>query len=442
MNMPITRIPPQSVEAEQTVLGTMLLNQKTVPAVIELLSSEDFYKENHKVIFESILSIFKKSGGVDILTVSDHLKTTNKLDHCGGPAYLAGLTNVIASTKNIRNHCDIIKDRSRARSIITIASNAVDSCYDGRPAKEVFSEIGGALTKSSFEDSGNTKDVRGIISDVMSSITSRYNGTGEQGISSGYVDFDSKTGGLQKSDLILIAGRPSMGKTTFAMNIVSNVASAGKNVFVFSLEMSKEKLVEKQVSSLSGINIKTLQRGTFGEVSWPAIKNAAGTISKMNITIDDSGALHISQIHARAKMAAIKNGVDLIVVDYIGLARATAGNREREVSEISAGLKALAKELKIPVIALSQLSRKCEERTDKRPLMSDLRDSGSLEQDADIVAFVYRDEVYNQDNGNPMKGIAEIIIRKNRCGETGTVEMFFDGARCKFENLQKEDVAL
>lgn len=442
MNAP-ARIPPHNVEAEQTVIGTMLLSPKTVPAVMSVLRSEDFYKQNHCLIFSSMEKLFKTSAGIDFVTISDHLKSSGELERAGGPAYLASLTDIIAATSNIKFHCGIVREHAKARGIIYAASSAIDSCFEGMPAGEVFSTLSSDLAGASNEDGSNTDTVHNIVGDVLTEVKGLADGTiKETGVKTGFVDLDNLTRGFQKSDLIILAGRPSMGKTTLAMNMVTNAARIGARVMIFSLEMSRDKLVKKQLSSVSGVNVSSIEKGyTLNETTWPMLNKAAGFVGKLNMTIDDSSSLDIAQIQARAKMEHMKSGLDMVMVDYLQLARAGSfrNNREREVSEISAGLKALAKDLKIPVVALSQLSRKCEERTDKRPLMSDLRDSGSIEQDADVIAFVYRDEVYNTSPDNPLKGEAELLIRKNRCGEIGTVKMSFDGACCRFGNLAYSD---
>lgn len=432
----IQRIPPQNVEAEQTVLGTMLLSSKSVPAVISLLDSGDFYKQNHSLIFESCCRIFKTSGGVDIVTVMDDLKIANNLERCGGPSYLASLTNVIASPLNIKKHCSIVKEHARARSIITLTTTAAEKCYEGIPAAEVYNELSGQLAKASAEDESNIETAAEISKTVLQTIEDRSNGVAAAfGIPTGLVAVDRLLIGLQKTDLILLAARPSMGKTTLAMNIVTNIAKNGLRVLVFSLEMSKEKLVEKQVSSISGVDYGKIQSGLLADEDWPRITRAMGIIHDMPLTIDDSSGLFIAQIQARAKVQALKTGIDVIMVDYLGLAKAKAESRTLEVSEISAGLKAMAKDLKIPVIALSQLNRGLEGRTDRRPMMSDLRDSGALEQDADVIGFIYRDEVYNTSEDNPVRGTAELIIAKNRCGNTGTAKLSYEGSRCRFGNL-------
>lgn len=430
------RIPPQSIESEKQILGTMLISPESVPFVISELLPGDFYTQKHAVIFKAMTDLFKRSGNVDAVLLTQELKDCGTIEKCGGHVGIMELTNIISCRATIKNHCDVVKDKSKARNIISVASAAVDLCYNGHQVKEIIGNLGNAFIEASRESQSNSSLASDIVEQLLLNIKGRQDGSLDYlGTMTGFTDIDSILGGLQKQDLVIVAGRPSMGKTTLVMNMVTNAAKSGKKVLVFSLEMSKEKLVEKQISSISGVLIKAIQQGDLNDTTWPMVKRAADVVSKFSVTIDDSSSLDINQINARAKMMAMRTGVDLIVVDYLGLAKAKAESREREVSEISAGLKALAKDLKVPVIALSQLNRGLESRTDRRPIMSDLRDSGSIEQDADVIMFVYRDEVYNTDPNGPTRGKAEVLIRKNRCGETGTVKLRFDGSICKFDDL-------
>lgn len=434
------RIPPQNIETEQVILGTMMISPKSVPVVLSKIDSEDFYKESHRVIFDAIRKAFNGGHGVDIITVLNVLKNENKNDAAGGPVYLSTLSNIVPQTANIVGYCEAVKEHSRARSLITLAGDIAAKCFEGVKTEELFSEIGNYLAQTSGDNHDNSKTFSEILPTVLERIKARSNGDPEAfGLSTGFCDLDKMIGGLQKTDLIILAGRPSHGKTTLAMNIVCNVAEMGKKVLVFSLEMAKEKLVEKQISAYSQVNAGKLQSGVYDDMAWQSISNATKKLASLPVTIDDTSAAHVQKISARAKAVAFAKGLDFVVVDYLGLARGQSVHREREISEISAGLKALAKDLKIPVLCLSQLSRKCEERPDKRPLMSDLRDSGSIEQDADVVAFIYRDAMYNTGTNNPLKNTAEILVRKNRCGKTGKVYLYFDGDRSKFENMAKED---
>lgn len=440
MNMPITKIPPQNIEAEQTVLGTMLLSPSSVAEVVSILSSGDFYKTSHGLIFDCFCRSFKASGRVDVVTIMDELRRAGELEKCGGSAYLAELTEVIASPKNIRAHCSIIKGHAKSREIITIGSAAIEQCYDGAPAGEVLGEISGLLAGVSAGESINAKNTADIVTEVMADIDGRHNGTVElYGIKTGFPDFDNMTSGLQKSDFIILAGRPSMGKTTLAMNICTAAARGGKKGLIFSLEMEKSKLIKKQISSLSGVDIKAMDRALLNDQTWPAVRNAAKFVASLPIIVDDSSGLPIGQIQARAKMEAMKGGLDWIMVDYLQLATSTGKDgRTNEIREISAGLKAIAKDLNIPVLALSQLNRSLESRENKKPMMSDLRESGALEQDADVISFIYRDEVYNKSPDNVLKGTAELIISKNRCGPCGSVDLYFDPKTCAFRSVERD----
>ncbi|MGB3212987.1 MAG: replicative DNA helicase [Desulforhopalus sp.] len=430
------RIPPHNIESEKLILGTLLLSPESIPVALSELQPDDFYTKADKVIFAAIAGLFRKAGNVDEVLLVEELKRSGSIDQCGGLSGIARLTDIVPCRTTIKSHCEIVKDTAKARNVISVASAAIDGCYEGHSVREIIGSLGTAFANASRESESNTSAVPDIVEKVLAEIKGRQDGTlSATGITTGFSKVDDILGGLQRQDLVILAGRPSMGKTTFAMNMVTSAAQAGQRVLIFSLEMAKEKLVEKQISSLSGVLIKGIQRGLLNDTTWPLVKQAAKVASELPITVDDSSALDICQIQARAKMLAMRSGVDLIMVDYLQLAKAKAEGREREVSEISAGLKALAKDLKVPVIALSQLNRGLENRTDKRPVMSDLRDSGSIEQDADVIAFIYRDEIYHTEPGNPAKGTAEILIRKNRCGELGTIKLNFYGAVCKFENL-------
>jgi len=432
----ISRIPPQDTEAESIVIGTMLIAPKSIPAVLAKLSPEDFYKQSHTLIFSAIQSLHTANAGVDLLTVSSSIRDQGNLEVCGGPVYLASLTGIVPQTAHIGSYCQIVGEKAKARRLIEMAADISGRCFDGEKTDELFSDLGKFITDQAGSEAKEAQTFAELVPGVVENIKRRSGGDPDaMGLSTGFADLDKITGGLQKSDLIILAGRPSMGKTTLAMNIACNVARKSKKVLVFSLEMDREKLVEKQLAALSGVSWGKIQNGVYDDPAWAGINGAANELSRLPVTIDDSPSLHIQRISAKAKAHAMAKGVDLIILDYLGLAKGSSDKREREISEISAGLKAIAKHLKIPVLCLSQLSRVCESRADKKPILSDLRDSGSIEQDADIVAFIYRDEIYNPDPSSPLKGIAEVIIRKNRCGMTGSVSLYFDGSRSMFGNI-------
>jgi len=436
-------IPPQNIEAEQAVLGTLLIKPKSVYQAMALISSDDFYKDSHKLIFGAITSLSAKGVNPDLVSVADFLSTNSDLNKVGGPAYLASLTEYVQITGRIKNHCRIISDKAKARRFISIAQDLQSSCYEGKESiNDITNRLSSDFITASKEDDSNTQTISEISDNVIKEIKGKCDGSiSPYGISTGIHDLDELTGGLQKTDLIVLAARPGLGKTTLALNIATNAAQKGSKVFFFSLEMSKEKLVRKQISSRSGVNDKVLLRGLLNEYSWPKINGAVKSLKSLPITIDDSSALHINQIQARAKLQAMRTGIDLIIVDYLGLARGNSENKTQETTEISAGLKALAKDLKIPVLALAQLNRSVESRTDKRPQLSDLRDSGSIEQDASVVAFLFSERVY--DTSHPDADITELAIRKNREGETGMIKLSFDGATSTFmciEKYQEEQV--
>jgi len=439
--MNVQRVPPQNIEIEQAIIGSCLLSHETAITAIAELSVDDFYKPSHSDIFEIISSIFENGGRVDILSVIEGLKKSNKLDDIGGPAYLSSLSGIIPVGSRVKGFCQVIKEKSKARKLINISSLMIDACYDSGSASETLNIYGHEIIKISAEDTENTQGAAEITTSVLERIKKIHNGDKNVfSVPTGFIGLDHLIGGLQKSELTVIAGRPGMGKTTIAMNIVKNVSSKGIPVLVFSLEMTKERLIQKTISQESGVDTKAMDRGCLNETTWRDINIAAEKIKKLPIIVDGSSALNVQKIQARAKMIAMKQKIGLVVIDYLQLAKGRSINRQEEITEISGGLKALAKDLNIPVVALSQLSRKCEERGDKRPIMSDLRESGSIEQDAAVVAFVYRDEVYNDNQDNPLRGITELIIPKNRYGEPGKVKMGFNGARCMFYDIAKEEV--
>lgn len=434
----IQKTPPNDIEAEKAVLGSMLLNANTIPQGVSELHSAVFYQNRHQHIFDAISSLYRNGENVDLVTVVSQLNREGKLDESGGAAYIAELTSGIISS-SINSYVKIIKEKASARHYINISQRIVNDCYAGQPIESIINLAGSEFLKAAKSDSMKAAKISDISDRVMNRLNSIESGEVDpMGLPTGFYDLDNILNGLQKSDLIIIAGRPSMGKTTVGMNIIISAAQKGHRTLIFSLEMSKDRLIQNQLAAISGVSNLVIQRADFKGHTRSKINDAHHKLSALPIRIDDSAALHISQIQAIAKTFAMVEGVDLILVDYLQLIKGSDKvSRDREVAEISAGLKALAKDLDIPVIALSQLSRKCEGRTDKRPLMSDLRDSGSIEQDADVILFIYRDEVYNPDINNPLRGVAELIVGKNRCGSQGKVKLNFDGEKCRFTNLLK-----
>jgi replicative DNA helicase len=440
-NLTIDRIPPQNIEAERSTLGSMLLDKEAIYKGSEILKPDDFYREAHRVIFEVVAHLANKGEPVDIITVSEELKQRNMLDKIGGIAYLTTLANSVPTAANIEHYARIVEEKSILRAVITAASNIVAMGYAGT---EEISVILDDAEKQIFQIS-QKRNVKGFVSlkniliETFERIEKIYESKGGvTGVSSGFADLDRMTAGLQPSDLIILAARPSMGKTTFALNIARNVAVDSKiPVVVFSLEMSKEQLALKLLCSEAGVDNQRIRTGTLMDNDWPRLSYALGRLSDSNIFIDDTPGLTALEIRSRTRRIKAEHGLGLIVIDYLQLmqSRNRSENRQQEVSEISRSLKSLARELAVPVISLSQLSRAVEQRTDKKPYLADLRESGSLEQDADMVAFLYREDYYNPESDK--KNITELIIAKQRNGPVGTVELLFQKEFSKFVGLEK-----
>jgi replicative DNA helicase len=439
------KVPPQNLEAEQSILGSILLENSAINSVLEVLTKNDFYNEAHRKIFQVIIELSEKNEPVDLITLSNALRDKNLLDPAGGTAYLASLVDNIPSAANVANYARIVKEKSILRGLIGSATDIITSCY------ETGSDVDQVLDKaehSIFEISENKVrpsfyPIREIVKDSFRSIEDLYARKELiTGVPTGFEKVDDLTSGLQKSELIIIAGRPSMGKTAFALNIAQFASLEGQTpVAIFSLEMSKEQLAFRLLSSEAKVDSQRLRKGFLGETDWPKLTTAAGRLSEAPLFIDDTPAITVLEMKAKSRRLKADQGLGLIVVDYIQLMRGGSyrDSREQEISEISRSLKALAKELKVPIIALSQLNRKVEDRTNRRPQMADLRESGAIEQDADVIAFIYRDEVYNKSEDNPEKGTAEIIIGKQRNGPTGTVKLAFLEKFTSFENLTRTE---
>jgi replicative DNA helicase len=435
------KVPPQNLEAEQSILGGILLENSSINSALEILSKGDFYSESHRKIFGTIIELSEKNEPVDLITLSNALKDKSMLDSVGGTSYLASLVDNVPSAANVGNYAKIVKEKAILRGLIGSATDIINSCYEtGSDVDEVLDKA----EHSIFEISENKVrpsfyPIRDIVKDSFRAIEDLYARKEIiTGVPTGFEKIDELTSGLQPSDLIIIAGRPSMGKTSFALNIAQFASLEGQTpVAIFSLEMSKEQLAFRLLASEAKVDSQRLRKGFLGETDWPKLTTAAGRLSEAPLFIDDTPAITVLEMKAKSRRLKADAGLGLIVVDYIQLMRAGGyrDNREQEISEISRSLKALAKELKVPVIALSQLNRKVEDRTNRRPQMADLRESGAIEQDADVIAFIYRDEVYNKSDDNPEKGTAEIIIGKQRNGPTGTVKLAFLEKFTSFENL-------
>jgi len=438
-------LPPQNIEAEQSVISAILIDNDALLDVIETLGSEDFYRTAHQKIYEAITDLFDKAEPVDLVTLANKLKEKGQLDEIGGASYLAKLVDTVPLAVNARHYAKIIHDKASLRRLIEKANAIVKRCFEERGEAEdvidfaessVF-EISEQKARQSFFPLSKI-----ILGNIETLEEKQGNRSLVTGVPTGYSQLDNMTSGLQNSDLIILAARPSMGKTALALNIARNAAvEANIPVAVFSLEMSKEQLSLRMLCSEARIDSSRLRGGFFSMEDWHRLTDAAGVLSECPIYIDDSPSLSAMEIRAKARRLKMDKNIGLIIIDYLQLmqGRASAERRDLEISEISRGLKALAKELDLPVMALSQLNRMLEQRTDKRPRLSDLRESGALEQDADVVAFIYRDEVYNKEEDNPNRGTAEILLSKQRNGPTGDVLLSFLNSYTRFENLASEE---
>lgn len=437
----LQRVPPQNIEAEQSVLGSMLLEKEAILSASEILKGEDFYKESHKKIFEVIMDLYDKNEPVDLITVSEELRKRNALEEIGGITYITALANSVPTAANVAYHAKIVKDKSIMRKLIHVSTKLVSMGYEeGRDVEEVLDEaermIFEIAQRRSMEGFASIRDV---VIETFDMIEQLYKNKGRMtGVPTGFLDLDEMTSGFQPSDLIIIAARPSMGKTSFALNIAQYAAIREKvPVAIFSLEMSKEQLVQRMLCAEAHIDSHKLRTGNLDEDDWPKLARAMGPLSEAPIFIDDTPGINIMEMRAKARRLKAEKGLGLILIDYLQLmqGRGNSENRQQEISEISRSLKALARELRVPVVALSQLSRAPEMRQDHRPILSDLRESGSQEQDSDLVAFLYRDEYYHPDTDK--KNIAEVIIAKQRNGPTGVIELVWLDKYTKFANKAK-----
>lgn len=432
----MTRVPPHSVESEQSILGSILLDKDAIITVTETIRPSDFYKEAHKIIYECMLSLSNKGEPIDLITLTEELKNLGHLDSVGGISYITSLSTIVPTTSNVKYYADIVKDKSVLRKLIKASNDIISLGYDGttkiqdvldKAEKKIF-DISQEKTSDDF------KPINLVLMDTYDMIEELYtNKSDVTGVTTGFRDLNKKINGLQRTDLILIAARPAMGKTAFSLNLVQNAALKGDaSVAVFSLEMSKEQLVQRMLSSQSNVELKKIKTGTLNNNDWPRIIDAMAVLSDAKIHIDDTPGITISEMRSKCRKLKIEKGLDLILIDYLQLMEGEGNNesRQQEISKISRSLKKIAKELDCPVVALSQLSRAPEQRADHRPMLSDLRESGAIEQDADIVMFLYRDEYYHPDSES--KNIGEVIIAKNRHGETGAVELVWLGEVQRF----------
>ena len=432
------RTPPQDVDAERSVLGGMLIDDGAVAEAIGLLRADDFYRPGHARVFEAMLALYERSEPIDEVTVRAQLQSLGTLESMGGTANLVSLSQAVPTAANVVHYARIVRNRALTRRLIHAATAIAGAGYEGQHDIDVLLDEAEAkiFEITSDRQTQSFTPLKEVVKDAFKLIEKLYeNKEPITGVSTGFIDLDSMTSGLQPSDLIIVAGRPSMGKTAFALGLAQNAAIRNKtSVALFSLEMSKEQLVMRMLCSEARIDSQRMRGGLLKDQDWPKLAHAAGLLSEAPIFLDDTGSISILEMRAKARRLQAERGLGLIVVDYLQLMRGRTGNegREREISEISRGLKALAKELKVPVVALSQLNRSLEARQDKRPMLSDLRESGAIEQDADVICFVYRDEYYNPET--EAKGVAEVIIGKQRNGPTGTVQLRFFRELTRFEN--------
>jgi replicative DNA helicase len=443
---PAGRIPPQNLEAEESILGGLLVDPESINKIVDLINAEDFYKDAHGKIYNAMIGLYEKNEPIDIVTVSSSARDKGILDKIGGVTYLNTLVDLMPSAANITQYAKMVREKALLRNLINVATEIVEKGFDLDvnvdgyidDAEKMIFQVSERKFRPSFYS------VKDIVMDNVKIIERLYEKKQTvTGVPTGFTELDKMTSGFQPSDLIVIAGRPSMGKTALSMNIAQYVATMRDGavpVGIFSMEMSKEQIVTRLLSSESEVDHSKLRTGTLSSSEWPKLAQAAGKLSEALIFIDDSPSMNVLDLRARARRLKKEHGLGLVVVDYLQLMKGRAAvtdKREQEIAEISRFLKSLAKELHIPVIAISQLNRMVEQREDKRPRLADLRESGAIEQDADVIIFIYRDEIYNKDKESN-KGIAEIVIGKQRNGPTGTVELAFLDKTATFKNLYRE----
>lgn len=442
--LPALKTPPHSIEAEQSVLGGLMLDNQAYDLVAGRVSESDFYRREHQLIFQAICRLSEKDTPFDVVTLSEHLERASALEAAGGLAYLAELAKNTPSAANIGAYLNIVRERAVLRKLVAVAHRIAETAFspEGRSASELLDEAERAIfeisnTRARF--TGGPQSIKSLLTKAIDRIDTLFQSESPiTGLPSGFSDLDQMTSGLQNGDMVVVAGRPSMGKTAFSMNLAEHLAiKSQKTVLIFSMEMASEQLAMRMMSSLGRIDQHKVRTGQLQDEDWPRLTSAVGLLAEAPLFIDDTPALSPAEIKARARRLAREQGqLGLIVIDYLQLMRIPGyrgDNRVAEISEISRSLKTLAKELHVPVVALSQLNRGLEQRPNKRPIMSDLRESGAIEQDADVIMFIYRDEVYNEDSRD--KGIAEIIISKQRNGPTGTVRLTFLGKYTRFESF-------
>ena len=441
--MELGKIPPNDVEAEQAVIGSMLTDRDAVISAIEILKEEDFYREDNKTIYEAILNLYNRSEPIDIITLKAELTSMGMFEKIGGLEYIVGLPEKVPTTANVERYINIVKEKSELRRLIKAANEIIEQGYD---PTENIDDIMNSAEKKIFnimqdKDQKTYSAIKDVLVDAFTELEQLYNQKQHiTGVPTGFTDLDYKMAGLHNSDLILIAARPAMGKSAFALNIATNAAVKAKvPAVLFSLEMSKEQMVNRILCSEAMVDSNKVRTGKIDDDDWIKLADTMGDLSEAPIYIDDTPGISINEIRAKCRKLKLERDIGLVVIDYLqlvqGSSKRASGSREQEISEISRSLKILAKEINVPVIALSQLSRAPEQRPDHRPMLSDLRESGAIEQDADIVMFLYRDDYYNEDSED--KGLAEVIVAKHRAGSTGTVKLVWLGNYTKFANMER-----
>ena len=441
--MEVGKVPPHDTEAEQAVIGSMLTDKEAIISAIEVLKEEDFYREDNRAIYAAILNLYNRSEPIDIITVKAELESMGKFEQVGGLEYLAELPEKVPTTANAEKYIKIVEEKSILRRLIKTANEIIELGYS--PTEDVEDIMEGAEKKIfDIMQQKNQKSytpIKDVLVESFTKLEELYNRKQHiTGVPTGFSELDYKTAGLHGSELILVAARPAMGKSAFALNIATNAAVRAKTpVAIFSLEMSKEQMANRILGSVAMVDGNSIRTGRIADDDWIKLATASGELSQTGIYIDDTPGISVMEIRAKCRKLKLEKNIGLVVIDYLQLVQGSnkkGGSREQEISEISRSLKILAKEINVPVIALSQLSRAPEQRPDHRPMLSDLRESGAIEQDADIVMFLYRDDYYNEDSEK--KNIAEVIIAKHRAGSTGTVELAWLGSYTKFANLAKD----
>ncbi len=438
----LKRVLPHSIEAEQSVIGSMLMDKEAIIAASEIVTASDFYQSQYGIMFEAMVELFNEGKPVDLITVQDRLKEKDVPPEVSSLDFVRDVMNTVPTSVNVKSYANIVREKAVLRRLIKVNENIANTCYVG---KESLEQILADTEKSIFDllqsrNSGEFVPIRQVALNVLEKIeiASKTQGT-VTGIPTGFIDLDYKTSGLQPSDFVLIAARPSMGKTAFVLNLVDHVAvRKGLPCMVFSLEMSKEQLVNRMLAMESNVDSQKLRTGNLTDSDWDAIVEGIGVIGNSKLIIDDTPGISITELRSKCRKMKLEHGLSMIIIDYLQLMSGSGKNgenRQQEISEISRSLKALAREMNAPVVALSQLSRACETRTDHRPMLSDLRESGAIEQDADVVMFLYRDDYYNKDTDTP--NIAEVIIAKQRNGPIGTVNLLWQPEFTKFVNLAR-----